>query len=105
MSNLNLSLDNPYGSVTIPRAKLSSVEDGSVVIANPAAVYSAAGPSALNPYGNFQPRGEQGPQDPSGRTPMPYEGTASTYTIKETEEKDSCCYSCWCFCCRRRKKK
>ena len=40
MSNINVSLDNPYGEVTITRAKVRPSEDGSTVIANPMALSS-----------------------------------------------------------------
>ncbi|CAB1423369.1 unnamed protein product [Pleuronectes platessa] len=47
-SNIHVSLDNPYGQVTIPRAKLRSSDDAATVIANPMALNSNEG----NPYGS-----------------------------------------------------
>ncbi|KAL3041108.1 hypothetical protein OYC64_019333 [Pagothenia borchgrevinki] len=76
MSNINVSLDNPYGEVTIPRAKLHPSEDGSTVIANPMALSSDN-----NPY--------------SAQSPAP------SYLVKEAEPEEGggrCCYRC-----RRRK--
>ncbi|KAI1905110.1 hypothetical protein AGOR_G00012550 [Albula goreensis] len=107
---MNLSLDNPYGEVTIPRAKLRTTADSSTVIANPLAhdssLYSGRN-SALNPYGNFKPAGEDSLQtvpesrDGSVQNPPPYEDQMAGYTVKEEEEEVGRCYSC----CRRCRKK
>uniref|UniRef100_A0A669EX89 Uncharacterized protein n=1 Tax=Oreochromis niloticus TaxID=8128 RepID=A0A669EX89_ORENI len=53
-SNINVSLENPYGQVAIPRAKLHSSSD-STVIANPMVITSNENPyqvssSAPPPY-------------------------------------------------------
>ena len=72
MSNINVSLDNPYGEVTIPRAQLNSEEDGSTVIANP-----MAHGLDNNPY----------------RVQSP----APSYLVKEAEPEEGggwCCYRC-----------
>nr|XP_057913613.1 uncharacterized protein LOC131107521 [Doryrhamphus excisus] len=76
-SAIRVSLDNPYGQVTIPRAKLRMSGDDSMVIANPAVVNG----SPANPY--------MGP----GASPPPY-------VVKEVsggEEEGgrcACCYRC-----------
>uniref|UniRef100_A0A3Q1JEM7 Uncharacterized protein n=1 Tax=Anabas testudineus TaxID=64144 RepID=A0A3Q1JEM7_ANATE len=54
-SNINVSLENPYGQVTIPRAKLRPSDDGSMVIANQIALnegnqYVASSPASQTPY-------------------------------------------------------
>lgn len=78
MSKINVSLENPYGEVTIPRAKIHSSDDVATVIANPMAVSSDGG----NPYGVS-----------SSASPPPY-------VVKEVgggeEEGRSrgCCYRC-----------
>ncbi|KAK9532118.1 hypothetical protein VZT92_009520 [Zoarces viviparus] len=75
-SNINVSPDNPYGQVTIPRAKLRLSDDLSTVIANPGALSSA---------------------DPYSSSPPPY-------VVKDAGEEEeggrgpACCYRC-----RRRK--
>ncbi|CAL8280267.1 unnamed protein product [Merluccius merluccius] len=74
MSAISVSLDNPYGHVTIPRAKLRG--DDSLVIGNPAAL--------SNPYGKTG-GGTNEAQDPP------------PYTVKEAEEEmrcPGCCYRC-----------
>ncbi|MED6271938.1 hypothetical protein CHARACLAT_025261, partial [Characodon lateralis] len=77
-SNINISLENPYGQVTIPRAKLRLSEDATV-ITNPVALNSE------NPYAQ------------KGSDPPPY-------TVKEDggEEEGGRCQAC-CYRCRRRK--
>ncbi|KAF0031804.1 hypothetical protein F2P81_016359 [Scophthalmus maximus] len=45
-SNINVSLENPYSQVTIPRAKLRPSNDVATVIANPMALSGNDG----NPY-------------------------------------------------------
>uniref|UniRef100_A0A3Q2NNR9 Uncharacterized protein n=1 Tax=Fundulus heteroclitus TaxID=8078 RepID=A0A3Q2NNR9_FUNHE len=77
-SNINISLENPYGQVTIPRAKLRQPDDATV-IANPMALNSE------NPYSQ------------KGSDPPPY-------TVKEDggEEEEGRCRAC-CYRCRRRK--
>lgn len=78
MSTINVSLDNPYGQVNIPRAKLHSSDD--TVIANPMAVGGTDG----NPYGT------------SSFAPPPY-------VVKEdTTEEVGGCRAC-CYRCRRKK--
>lgn len=81
MSNIHISPDNPYGQVTIPRAKLRSSDDIATVIANPGALSSIDG----NPYGMSNP------------APPPY-------VVKEAggEEEGGRCPAC-CYRCRRRK--
>uniref|UniRef100_A0A3Q3MZJ8 Uncharacterized protein n=1 Tax=Mastacembelus armatus TaxID=205130 RepID=A0A3Q3MZJ8_9TELE len=83
-SNIKVSLDNPYGQVTIPRAKLHSSDDVATVIANPMALSNNDG----NPYGVM-----------NSAPPPPY-------TVKEDggrgEEEGGRCRAC-CYRCRRRK--
>ncbi|KAK3509416.1 hypothetical protein QTP70_034167 [Hemibagrus guttatus] len=100
---MNLSLNNPYGDVSIPRAKLRSYDDSSTVIINPMALESSYnGNASQNPYGSFKVTGGDAP---SG---VPVYGQAkgtnlnSTYTIKEDEEQVSRCYACCCRCRRRK---
>eukprot|EP00064_Thunnus_orientalis_P026229 superscaffoldBa00015882_g26723 len=80
-SNINVSLDNPYGEVTIPRAKLRPSDDVATVIANPVALSS----NDVNPYGISSP------------APPPY-------MVKEAgpEEEGGRCRAC-CYRCKRRK--
>uniref|UniRef100_A0A3B3U589 Uncharacterized protein n=2 Tax=Poecilia TaxID=8080 RepID=A0A3B3U589_9TELE len=77
-SKINISLENPYGQVTIPRAKLRPSDDATV-IANPVALNSE------NPYAQ------------KGSAPPPY-------TVREEEEEEEAgrCPAC-CYRCRRRK--
>ncbi|KAG9281833.1 hypothetical protein AMEX_G405 [Astyanax mexicanus] len=107
---MNLSLDNPYGNVTIPRAKLRPYGDNSTVILNPMTLESAYnGTSSQNPYGSFKPQG--GEQNSSGvpvygeardgNQPPPY-NSQGTYTVKEDDEQVGRCYAC-CSRCRRKK--
>lgn len=82
-SNFNVSLENPYGEVHIPRAKLRPSDDGATVIANPMALSNNEG----NPYGV------------SSSAPPP------PYVVKEDgggEEEDGKSRAC-CYRCRRRK--
>uniref|UniRef100_A0A3B5A354 Si:ch211-202f5.3 n=1 Tax=Stegastes partitus TaxID=144197 RepID=A0A3B5A354_9TELE len=80
-SNINVSLDNPYGEVTIPRAKLRPSDDISTVIANPMAL--------------------------SGNNENPYAVSSSApppYMVKEDgggEEEGGRCRAC-CYRCRRK---
>uniref|UniRef100_A0A3Q2ZSX0 Uncharacterized protein n=1 Tax=Kryptolebias marmoratus TaxID=37003 RepID=A0A3Q2ZSX0_KRYMA len=79
-SNINISLENPYGQVTIPRAKLRSSDDTATVIANQMALNSE------NPYAD------------KSSAPPPY-------TIKDDdggEEESGRCRAC-CYRCRRKK--
>uniref|UniRef100_A0A3Q3JVU8 Uncharacterized protein n=1 Tax=Monopterus albus TaxID=43700 RepID=A0A3Q3JVU8_MONAL len=82
-SNIKVSLDNPYGQVTIPRAKLHSDDGVAMVIANPVALSSNDG----NPYST------------SSSAPPPY-------MVKEDggggEDEGGRCRAC-CYRCRRRK--
>ncbi|XP_035533263.1 uncharacterized protein si:ch211-202f5.3 [Morone saxatilis] len=81
-SNINISLENPYGDVTIPRAKLRPSDDIATVIANPMALSS----NDENPYGV------------SSSAPPP------PYVVKEAggEEEEGRSRVC-CYRCRRRK--
>lgn len=80
MSNINVSLENPYGEVHIPRAKIRPSDDATV-IANPMALSTHDG----NPYGV------------SSSAPPP------PYVVKEAgEEEGGRCPAC-CYRCRRRK--
>ena len=79
MSNINLSMDNPYGHVTIPRAKLRGLDD-STVIANP----MAQNGDASSP-----------PSDGVQNPPPPY-------MVKEDTEEVGRCPAC-CYRCRRKK--
>ena len=82
MSNINLSMDNPYGHVTIPRAKLRGVDDATV-IANP-----MAQSDSYNDATNASADGVQNPPPP--------------YMVKEdTEEVSRRCPAC-CYRCRRK---
>ncbi|KAJ0015642.1 hypothetical protein NQD34_009262 [Periophthalmus magnuspinnatus] len=74
MSKINVSLDNPYGHVTIPRAKLQSDADGSTVIANPAVIHS---------NGNSNPYASPAPE------------------VREVEPEEPRCRAC-CYRCRRK---
>uniref|UniRef100_A0AAY4E234 Uncharacterized protein n=1 Tax=Denticeps clupeoides TaxID=299321 RepID=A0AAY4E234_9TELE len=90
---MNVSLENPYGNVTIPRAKLRT--DSSTVIINPLALEN-------NPYGGDVVSGVPvyGTElDRSQVTPA-YNGKA-TYTVTEDNEQVRRCGVC---CCRRRRK-
>lgn len=107
---MNLSLDNPYGNVTIPRAKLRPYGDNSTVILNPMTLESAYnGTSSQNPYGSFKPQG--GEQNSSGvpvygeardSNQPPSYNSQGTYTVKEDDEQVGRCYTC-CSRCRRKK--
>lgn len=81
-SNIKVSLDNPYGHVTIPRAKLRPSDSDATVIANPTALGSGEG----NSYA-------------TSSAPPPY-------MVKEDgggdEEEAGRCRAC-CYRCRRRK--
>lgn len=111
---MNICLDNPYADVTIPRAKLrASTGDDSTVIGNPLAVdgghymLHSDRNSALNPYGNFRPSGD----DPTAAGVQSQPGTAQNppaygnqlgYTVKEEDEEVGRCYTC-CRRCRKKK--
>lgn len=77
MSKINVSLENPYSEVTIPRAKLRNPDDGTV-IANPMALGNENG----NPY------------TVSSSAPPPY--VVKEAGVEEEEEARSrgCCYRC-----------
>uniref|UniRef100_A0A3P9LCL3 Uncharacterized protein n=1 Tax=Oryzias latipes TaxID=8090 RepID=A0A3P9LCL3_ORYLA len=74
-SNINVSLDNPYGQVTIPRAKLRPSDGGSTVIANPTALCSNDTSYTISSSAHKE-----------------------SYMVKEDEgveeEKRGCCYRC-----------
>lgn len=103
---MNLSLDNPYGNVTIPRAKLRSPEDSTVII-NPMALDTTYnGNNSLNPYGAFKPQGDELPptesKEGSSQNSPPAYGGQTSYTVKEdTEEVGGRCPAC-CYRCRRK---
>uniref|UniRef100_A0A8D3A9N3 Uncharacterized protein n=1 Tax=Scophthalmus maximus TaxID=52904 RepID=A0A8D3A9N3_SCOMX len=82
-SNINVSLENPYSQVTIPRAKLRPSNDVATVIANPMALSGNDG----NPYS-------------SSSAPPP------AYMVKEDgggeEGEGGWCRAC-CYRCKRRK--
>uniref|UniRef100_A0A667YSZ6 Uncharacterized protein n=1 Tax=Myripristis murdjan TaxID=586833 RepID=A0A667YSZ6_9TELE len=89
MSSINVSLDNPYRDVTIPRAKLrpSSVSNGNgdaTVIANPLAVDGGYDVTAGGVAGT------------QSSAPPPY-------MVKEDveEERAGSCRAC-CYRCRRK---
>ncbi|XP_063067343.1 uncharacterized protein si:ch211-202f5.3 [Engraulis encrasicolus] len=99
--SMNISLENPYGSVTIPRAQLRTGDDNSTVIINPMALDG----TSSNPYDAYGAEGKNG-----GQNPPPYGGGAANgtgagseggYTIKEDEEQVGRCYAC-CRRCRRK---
>ncbi|KAJ7988542.1 hypothetical protein DPEC_G00324650 [Dallia pectoralis] len=106
---MNVSLENPYGDVNIPRAKLRSSGDSTVII-NPMALDSNYSNQnfSLNPYGAFQPGGKsQGPsvdtRDGVGHSEAtPAHKSQTSYTVKEdTEEEVGRCRAC-CLRCRRK---
>ncbi|KAM4634260.1 uncharacterized protein ACJ7VT_018813 [Polymixia lowei] len=102
MSSINVSLDNPYGHVTIPRAKLRHHDnnngihdDGSMVIANPAALVNAGHSSYGNPYGaDLSHLGE-------GRGGVAQAAPPPPYMVKEDKEEVGRCRAC-CYRCRRK---
>ncbi|KAL2100352.1 hypothetical protein ACEWY4_004746 [Coilia grayii] len=89
---MNISLENPYGSVTIPRAQLRTSDDNSTVIINPMALGRN---TSANPYD-----GVYSSEAKNGQNPPPYGGEGN-YTVKEDEEQVSRCYAC-CRRCRRK---
>lgn len=96
---MNLSLDNPYGDVSIPRAKLRSYDESSTVIINPMALESSHnGIASQNPYGSFKAQGGGAPSN----VPVYGQNRNDNYVIREEEEQVSRCYAC---CCRCRRKK
>lgn len=83
MSKIDVTLENPYSEVSIPRAKLRSSNDVATVIANPMALSNDGG----NPYAM------------SSSAPPP------PYVVKEAgggEEEEGRSRVC-CYRCRRRK--
>lgn len=78
MSTINVSLDNPYGEVIIPRAKIRSPDDASTVITNPAAL----GNDASNPYGMTHSE------------PPPYVVKEAGGGEEEEGRSRGCCYRC-----------
>lgn len=100
---MDLQLDNPYGDVSIPRAKLRSYEDSSTVIINPMALESSyKGSASQNPYGSVKVQNGNGPSDVPVYGQSKPTNNKGTYTVKEEEEQVSRCYAC-CCCCRRKK--
>lgn len=97
---MNISLENPYGDVTIPRAKLR--DDSSTIIMNPMALESSYNrTNGTNPYGSFKTPGSNVPVYGETKNPPAY-SSQGTYTVKEDEEQVGRCYAC---CCRCRRKK
>lgn len=86
---MNISLENPYGSVTIPRAHLRTSDDDSTVIINPMALDPS---NSANPYSAETKNGTQ--------NPPPYGGEGG-YTVKEDDEEVGRCNAC-CRSCRRK---
>lgn len=80
-TKFNVSIDNPYGNVHIPRATLRPSDDGGTVIANPMAVSGDDG----NPY------------SVSSSAPPPY--VVKDAGEEQEEGKSRAC----CYRCRRRK--
>lgn len=78
MSSINVSIDNPYGEVVIPRAKIRSPDDVSTVITNPVALSNDAG----NPYGV------------SNSEPPPYVVKEAGGGEEEEGRSRGCCYRC-----------
>lgn len=78
MSTINVSIDNPYGEVVIPRAKIRSPDDVSTVITNPVALSSDAG----NPYGV------------SNSEPPPYVVKEAGGGEEDEGRSRGCCYRC-----------
>ncbi|XP_053341678.1 uncharacterized protein si:ch211-202f5.3 [Clarias gariepinus] len=100
---MNLSLNNPYGDVSIPRAKLRSYDDSSTIIINPMALESSYnGSVSHNPYGSFKVPGGDGVSGVPVYGQSKDTNRNGTYTVKEDEEQVSRCYAC---CCRCRRKK
>uniref|UniRef100_A0A672LQ05 Si:ch211-202f5.3 n=1 Tax=Sinocyclocheilus grahami TaxID=75366 RepID=A0A672LQ05_SINGR len=103
---MNISLENPYGDVTIPRAKLRGPADSSTIIMNPMALESTYNNrnSALNPYSSFKTPGE------NNTSSVPVYGEARNgsqnpppaYTVRESDEQVGRCYACCCRCWRRK---
>lgn len=87
---MNVSLDNPYGDVTIPRAKLrTTAEDGSTIIINPMALNSTYdGTASNNPYAVDQSSSES-------------KNASQNYTVKEDRDEVGRCPAC-CYRCRRK---
>lgn len=107
---MNISLENPYGDVTIPRAKLRDQPDSSTIIINPMALESTYKNhnSSVNPYSSFKTPGESNASNVpvygearNGQNPSSYNNQPG-YTVKESEEQVGRCYAC-CYRCRRRK--
>uniref|UniRef100_A0A8C2AQF1 Si:ch211-202f5.3 n=1 Tax=Cyprinus carpio TaxID=7962 RepID=A0A8C2AQF1_CYPCA len=105
---MNISIENPYGDVTIPRAKLRDQPDSSTIIMNPMALESTYNnrKSAFNPYNSFKTPGE------NNTSSVPVYGEARNgsqnpppaYTVRESDEQVGRCYACCCRCrCRRKK--
>lgn len=73
MSKINVSPENPYGDVTIPRAKIRSPDDNATVIVNPMTMSSNEG------------------------NPPPY--VVKEAGVEEEEARSRTC----CYRCRRKK--
>ncbi|KAK1787324.1 hypothetical protein P4O66_002828 [Electrophorus voltai] len=92
---MNLSLDNPYGDVSIPRAKLRPYGDHNAVIINPMTLESSYNNnSAPNPYENLKSPGEvtssgvpvYGDVRDGNQHPPSY-NSQGTYIVKEDAEQ------------------
>lgn len=70
MSKINVSPENPYGEVTIPRAKIRSLDDNATVIVNPMAMSSNEG------------------------NPPPYVVKEAKVEEEEEARSRACCYRC-----------
>ncbi|KAK7173824.1 hypothetical protein R3I93_003600 [Phoxinus phoxinus] len=108
---MNISLENPYGDVTIPRAKLRDENESSTIIMNPMALESAYNNrnSSSNPYSSFKTPGAintsgvpvYGEARNGSQNPPPYNNQPG-YTVKESDEQVGRCHACCCPCLRRK---
>lgn len=108
---MNISLENPYGDVTIPRAKLRDQGDSSTIIMNPMTLESAYNNrNSLNPYNSFKNPGDNntsgvpvyGEARNGSQNPPPYNNQPG-YTVKESDDEQvGRCYACCCRCRRRK---
>lgn len=108
LNAMNISLENPYGDVTIPRAKLRG--DSSTIIMNPMALDSSYNrTNATNPYASFKTPGDNNPshvpvygEAKNGTQNPSLYSTQAGYTVKEDTEQVGRCYACCCRCRRRK---